>query len=294
MHDMGGDSVAMSCLKRSMSRREGENVMRAGFVQFEPVFGNVEQNLKKAEGLINELNAEVIVLPELFNTGYLFTSLDEVGKISEEIPDGKTTEFLCRLASRNQCCIVGGVAERDHGRFFNSAVVVSPEGYMGTYRKIHLFSEEKLWFQPGDEEPEIYDLGCCRMGVMICFDWFFPETMRILSLKGADLICHCANLVLPFCQDGMKIRCLENHVYTVTANRTGQDDRNGKTLQFTGRSQITGPRADVLYSAGPVGNEVGVAELDISLARDKHLNPFNHLYRDRRVECYRRLCEGES
>jgi predicted amidohydrolase len=294
MHDMGGDSVAMSCLKRSMSRREGENVMRAGFVQFEPVFGNVEQNLKKAEGLINELNAEVIVLPELFNTGYLFTSLDEVGKISEEIPDGKTTEFLCRLASRNQCCIVGGVAERDHGRFFNSAVVVSPEGYMGTYRKIHLFSEEKLWFQPGDEEPEIYDLGCCRMGVMICFDWFFPETMRILSLKGADLICHCANLVLPFCQDGMKIRCLENHVYAVTANRTGQDDRNGKTLQFTGRSQITGPRADVLYSAGPVGNEVGVAELDISLARDKHLNPFNHLYRDRRVECYRRLCEGES
>ncbi|SEM53524.1 Predicted amidohydrolase [Syntrophus gentianae] len=271
----------------------GEGILKTGFVQFEPIFGDVEENLKKAGSLINGMKADVIVLPELFNTGYLFTSLEEVERLSEKIPDGKTTEFLCGLASRNSCFIVGGLAEWDNGRFFNSAVLVSPTGYVGTYRKIHLFSEEKLWFQPGDKEPGIFDLGCCRIGIMICFDWFFPETMRILSLKGADLICHCANLVLPFCQDGMRTRCLENHVYAVTANRTGQDDRNGKTLRFTGRSQITGPTADVLYSADPVADEVAVVEIDISLARDKNLNPYNHLYRDRRVEFYRGLCKDE-
>lgn len=267
--------------------------MKAGFVQFEPIFGNVEENLKKAERLIEGVNAEVLVLPELFNSGYLFSSLQEVERVAEEIPGGKTTEFLCRLASRNHCFVVGGLAERDNDRLFNSAVLVSPQGYVGTYRKIHLFSEEKLWFQPGDKAPAIFDLGCCRIGIMICFDWFFPETMRILSLKGADLICHCANLVLPFCQDSMKTRCLENHVYAITANRTGQDDRNGRILRFTGRSQITGPCGDILYSAGPVADEVASVEIDLSLARDKKINPFNDLYLDRRVEFYRHLCDGD-
>jgi len=267
--------------------------VKAGFVQFEPIFGNVEENLKIVERLIKGVNAEVLVLPELFNSGYLFSSLQEVERVAEEIPRGKTTEFLCGLASRNGCFIVGGLAERDNGRLFNSAVLVSPQGYVGTYRKIHLFSEEKLWFQPGDKAPAIFDLGCCRIGIMICFDWFFPETMRILSLQGADLICHCANLVLPFCQESMKTRCLENHVYAITANRTGQDDRNGRTLRFTGRSQITGPQADILYAAGPVADEVAAVEIDLSLARDKKINPFNDLYLDRRVEFYRHLCDGD-
>jgi len=266
--------------------------VKTGFVQFEPIFGKIDENLKKAESLIEGMSAELVVLPELFNTGYLFTSLLEVEEAAEEIPDGKTTEFLCRLASRNNSYIVAGLAERDKGRFFNSAVLVSPQGYVGTYRKIHLFNEEKLWFQPGDRTLDIFDLGFCRIGIMICFDWFFPEVMRILSLKGADLICHCANLVLPFCQDSMRTRCLENHVYAITANRTGKDQRNGKILQFTGRSQITGPHADILYQAGPVDDEVAVVDIDVSLARDKKLNSFNHLYRDRRVEFYGDLCSS--
>ncbi|OPY17172.1 MAG: (R)-stereoselective amidase [Syntrophus sp. PtaB.Bin075] len=266
--------------------------MKAGFIQIEPVFGKVAENLQKTESLINCTKADLLVLPELFNTGYLFTAHQEVAELAEEIPGGRTTEFLCGMARRGGSFIVAGLAEREKGRFYNSAVLVSPRGYLGTYRKIHLFNEEKLWFQPGDRAPELYDLGICRIGIMICFDWFFPEFMRILSLKGADVICHCANLVLPFCQDAMKTRCLENHVYAITANRTGQDVRDGRTLSFTGKSQVTGPHADVLYQAGSIGDEVAVVDIDVSRARNKNLNPFNHLYRDRRVEFYRELCEG--
>jgi len=274
--------------------KKQEDIVKAGFVQFEPNFGKIDENLEKTEKLLNQTTTELIVLPELFNTGYLFTSLREVEELAEEIPDGKTTRFLCGLARRNDSFIVAGLAEREGDRFYNSAVLISPQGYVGTYRKIHLFSEEKLWFQPGDHDLDIFDLGCCRIGIMICFDWFFPEVMRILSLKGADVICHCANLVLPFCQDSMKTRCLENHVYAITANRTGQDNRNGKSLHFTGRSQVTGPHADVLYQASPFEDEVAVVDVDISLARDKNLNPFNNLYRDRRVEFYHNLCNGDE
>jgi len=267
--------------------------VKAGFIQFEPIFGNVDENLKKAGRLIKQANAELIVLPELSNTGYVFTSMEEVEALAEEIPGGKTTEFLCELARQNNSFIVSGLAEKENGRFYNSAVLVSPSGYVGTYRKIHLFNEEKLWFQPGDKELDIFDLGCCRIGIMVCFDWFFPEVMRILSLKGADLICHCANLVLPFCQDGMKTRCLENHVYAITANRTGMDNRNGKILRFTGKSQITGPQAEILYQADPISDEVAIVDIDVSRARDKKLNQFNHLYLDRRIDFYHYICNDK-
>jgi predicted amidohydrolase len=91
-------------------------------------------------------------------------------------------------------------------------------------------NEEALWFCPGDRDFPVFDIGPCKIGIMICFDWFFPESMRILSLKGADVICHSANLVLPFCQDAMVTRCLENHVFAITANRIGMENRGGKTF----------------------------------------------------------------
>jgi predicted amidohydrolase len=121
---------------------------------------------------------------------------------------------------------------------------------------------------------------------MICFDWFFPESARILALKGADIICHCANLVLPFCQDGMITRCLENRVFAVTANRTGNENRGEKYLAYTGRSQITGPEGNLLYRASAGADEIGVADIDVRLARNKRLNVYNHLLNNRRTDMY--------
>jgi predicted amidohydrolase len=261
--------------------------MKAAFIQFDPVFGDIEGNINMALNLIERTEAEVIVLPELFNTGYLITSREEAFALSEPVPGGRTTEALCSAARKKGAHIVAGLNERQGDILFNSAVIVAPSGYLDTYRKIHLFNEEKLWFQPGDRGFSVYDIGGCRIGVMICFDWFFPESMRTLALQGADLVCHPANLVLPFCQDAMITRCLENRVFAVTANRTGQENRNGKTFLYTGRSQITAPGAKILYQAGADREEIGAAEIDVSLARDKNLNPYNHILDDRREAFYR-------
>jgi len=261
--------------------------MKAAFVQFDPVFGDIEGNIAKAVTLIERTEAEMIVLPELFNTGYLITSREEAFGLSEPVPGGRTTEALCSAARKKGAHIVAGLNERQGDLLFNSAVIVAPSGHLGTYRKIHLFNEEKLWFQPGDQGFSVYDIGSCRIGVMICFDWFFPESMRTLALMGADLICHPANLVLPFCQDAMITRCLENRVFAVTANRTGEERRNGKAFCYTGRSQITAPGAKILCQAGAETEETGAAEIDVSLSRDKNLNPYNHILNDRREVFYR-------
>lgn len=260
--------------------------MKAAFVQFDPVFGEIEVNIKKAVGLVERTGAEIIVLPELFNTGYLIVSKDEAFDLSEPTPGGRTTEALSAAAREKNAHIVAGLIERENDNLFNSAVVVSPSGYLGKYRKIHLFSEEKLWFQPGDLGFNVFDIGICKIGVMVCFDWFFPESMRTLALKGADLICHSANLVLPFCQDAMITRCLENRVFAVTANRTGVENRKGKTLHYTGRSQITGPDAKIMYQAGAENEEIGIAEIDVNLSRNKNLNLYNHILLDRRKDFY--------
>jgi predicted amidohydrolase len=266
--------------------------MKVGFVQFEPVFGEVDRNIEQVEKLIDGTEADLLVLPELFNTGYVFTSKDEVFELAEEVPHGPTTRALMRMAKNNDVFLVAGLAEKSGDKYFNSAVVVSPQGYLGTYRKIHLFFEEKLWFDPGDGEFALYDIGPYKFGVMICFDWIFPESMRVMSLQGAHLICHSANLVLPFCQDAMKTRCLENRVYAITANRTGTESRDGRSLTFTGKSQITGPKADVLYQSGPGTAEAGIVDIDLGVAADKQLNEYNNLFEDRRSEFYGPLLDS--
>ncbi len=261
--------------------------MKAAFIQFDPVFGDIEGNVARALALVERADAEVIVLPELFSTGYLITSKEEACDLSEPGPGGRTTAALCAAARKKNAHIVAGLNERQGDTLFNSAVIAAPSGYLATYRKIHLFNEEKLWFQPGDLGFSVYDIGSCRIGVMICFDWFFPESMRTLALQGAALLCHPANLVLPYCQDAMITRCLENRVFAVTANRTGEEKRNGKAFRYTGRSQITAPGAKILYQAGAETDEIGVAGIDVSLSRDKNLNPYNHILDDRREAFYR-------
>jgi len=268
--------------------------MKVGFVQFNPMFGDIEGNIDRVTRLVEGAEADLLVLPELFNTGYLFTSHEEVAELSEEIPGGRTTEALSMLARKKNVWIVGGLAERSGDNSYNSAVLVGPEGYRATYRKIHLFSEENLWFKPGDGEFQVYDIGHCTIGIMICFDWIFPESMRVLSLMGADLICHSANLVLPFCQDAMKTRCLENRAFAVTANRTGTEERGGKSLSYTGKSQITDTRGKVLFQAGEGTEEVGIVEIDVTEARDKELNQYNNLFGDRKTELYRIITDKKG
>lgn len=245
--------------------------------------------------MLEGCDADLVVLPELFNTGYVFTSKEEARRLAETVPGGRTVERLSKIARRKKMHIVAGMAERDGARIFNAALLITPSGPGGVYRKLHLFSEEKLWFDPGDLPFTVYDIGRCRIGIMICFDWFFPEAMRTLALLGADIVCHPANLVLPFCPDGMVTRCLENRVYAVTADRIGTEDRGqGKALSFTGMSQITGPDGSILHRAGADTEEIVTVQIDLLKARNKKINSLNDLFEDRRPEFYGEIVKKQS
>jgi len=236
--------------------------------------------------------AALFVLPELFNTGYLFTSRKELEELAEEVPEGRTSQALIRFCQTKGTWVVAGLAERSEGKLFNSAILIGPSGLVGTYRKVHLFDQEKSWFSPGEAGFSVYEVKGIKLGLMICFDWIFPEAARVLALKGAEIICHPANLVLPWCQKAMVTRSIENRVFIVTANRTGWERRKGKELKFTGGSQITGPGGELLLQAPLAGEKVGIADIDPSMARDKAITKENDLFSDRRPKLYQQLVSG--
>jgi predicted amidohydrolase len=268
--------------------------MLTGVYQGFPAFGEAEKNVEQAVRDLKTIEADLIVMPELCNTGYQFISRKEAQTLAEEVPSGKTCQALMDVASMKKMFLVFGLAEKKGEKLYNSAVVVGPVGFIGIYRKAHLFSEEKLFFDPGDTGFQVFDLGLARVGVMICFDWIFPESARVLALLGADIICHPANLVLPHCQQAMVTRSLENGVFSATANRVGTEARGGKgALTFTGRSQILDNAGQMLATLG--GQETGfaLANIDPERARDKMITGHNDRLGDRRPGLYKELTIDE-
>lgn len=259
--------------------------MKIGFVQFAPEFGQVRKNLASIERLVAGKRADLLVLPELCLTGYCFASRAEARLLAEPA-DGLSMMFLKRLARQEGTALAVGFAERRGGKTFNSAALITPGGLAGLYRKTHLFRDEKRWFSPGDTGFPVFRLGAVKIGMMICFDWIFPEAARTLALRGAQVICHPSNLVLPHCPASMPVRALENRVFTVTANRTGHESRGGQDLRFIGHSLVCGPDRRVLASAGARGECVRMAEVDPARALDKRMTPRNDLFRDRRPRHY--------
>ena len=253
--------------------------MRAGFVQINSRILDVEGNVDRALKLIGSKKADLIVIPELFSSGYNFRTRKEVAKVAEPLPGGATTEALKDFSKRDGTIVVAGIAERKDQSFYNSAVVVRDGRYLGKYRKIHLFYNEKKFFKQGNGFKVFGNLG-----VMICFDWYFPESARSLMLKGAEIIAHPSNLVMPHCPDCMKTRALENRVYSITADRVGVE----RGLRFIGFSQIINPRGQILYRASGNREECVLREIDPKQARNKSVTPRNNLLTDRAPLTYAR------
>jgi predicted amidohydrolase len=263
--------------------------MRLAFVQFAPAFGDVDENISQALGLAEGVAAEVYVFPELFATGYQFRDREELKLLAEPATGGPTTDRLAGWCRERGAFACAGLAEADGDAVYNSAVLLGPHGLRGVYRKTHLFWREKDLFDvPGDDMFEVYDIGHARVGMMVCFDWIFPEVARILALRGAQIILHPANLVLPHCPAAMVTRCLENRVFAVTADRTGTEDRWDQEMTFIGRSQIVNPHGEVLIR---LEDEDAAVAIDINPAEadDKSATPRNDLFADRRVELYDEL-----
>ncbi|MBK8551235.1 MAG: acyltransferase [Ignavibacteria bacterium] len=266
--------------------------MKAGYLQFQPQFGKPEENISKIKELIRDKEFDLLVMPELANSGYLFTDKNELKELSEKIGDGIFCRALKKISSEKNAYLVSGICERAGSKFYNSSVLVCPDGKIFTYRKIHLFDTEKLWFTPGNKSPEVYEIsdpksGTVKIGMMICFDWFFPETARTLALKGAQIICHPSNLVMSYCQRAMFTRALENRVFTITANRTGKDVREKTELGFTGESVMVSPIGEYLCKGSPDKDEVCIVEINPEDALNKNITQNNNLFKDRRKSFYK-------
>lgn len=259
--------------------------MKIGYIQFFPTFGEKENNFDKIIQLSKGISADLIVLPELFATGYTFVSKDEAINLAENA-NGDTFNFFKKLSNETNAVIVGGFVEKIGEKIFNSSMVVFREELVGTYQKIHLFNKEKLWFSPGEKKLKVFEVNNMKIGVMICFDWIFPEVARSLALQGAEIIAHPSNLVLPYCQDAMKIRCLENRVFSVTANRIGKEKRGEDEFSFTGQSQITSYDGKIISKAPKDESIVQIVDIDLSKAHDKKLNKYNDLFDDRTPTLY--------
>jgi predicted amidohydrolase len=229
---------------------------------------------------MRSVDADLFVLPELFATGYNFTDVHEAGALAEHAT-GMTFQRMASMAGEKNAFVSYGFAERDD-RLYNSAALVGPRGLVGIYRKVHLFFRETIFFAPGNLGFPVFELPFGRVGMMICFDWFYPESARTLALKGADIVAHPSNLVLPHCPDAMVTRCLENRIYTATANRVGTENRGEVSLTFIGKSEIVSPGGEILVRLGTDQTLVGVADCDPARARSKRLNEYNDLFGGRR------------
>lgn len=277
--------------------------MRIACAQFRPELGDLEVNRAQVERLAAEATgADLLVFPELASSGYAFASREEAESAAEPARDGPFAQHLVELARRHRMFLVAGLCERDGTRLFNSAILVGPDGVRGLYRKAHLFWDEKDIFTPGDTGLPVFDLAAsdlgenrgdwtCRIGVLICFDWQFPEAWRVLALKGADLVCHPSNLVLPgLAQRAVPFHALLNRVFVVLANRYGTE----RHLTFTGESLLISPRGDELARAPAGADAILTAEIDPAAARDKEVTPRNDLLADRRPELYGEIIREET
>ncbi len=260
--------------------------MKVAIYQNKPVFGKVEDNINDLSKAVANHAFDILVLPEFFATGYQFLNTEEAVSLADGAGEGITFERMKRLAKDKEAIIIYGFPEKDGQKIYNSALAVLPGGEFHRYRKTHLFDTEKNIFSPGDTGFFTFEFDKVKIGMMICFDWRFPEAARKLSLMGTQIICHPSNLVMPHCPDAMITRALENNVFTVTANRVGDENRTGRPLHFIGNSRIIAPNGKILAKLGETETGYISVEINPADADNKSITPGNDIFHDRRPELY--------
>lgn len=281
--------------------------MKIGIVQsnnltgYENVPVNRERNGKMIKSLF-EKGAAIVVLPECANTQYQINSKEEVKQFSETL-HGSTVSYWSELAALNGKYIAGGIIEQDGNDFYNTAVLVGPQGYIGHYRKMHLFDWERNFLTEGNlgfptftlEELDI------KVGILICYDLRFPEAVRSLMLDGCDLIlvpttwtsigktmlwdekgyCHANYLAIAHSHS--------NRIAFACANRVGQEG----DVKYLGASIILDSTAQVI--AGPASkneSDLIIGEIDPKQSRNKQIGTTSNLLLDRRPEYYGKLTQS--
>ncbi|KAA8695587.1 nitrilase family protein [Pseudomonas proteolytica] len=279
---------------------EPTSPVRIAVVQFDPQVGleNRESNLRRSLALAAEAvngGANLIVLPELSNCGYFFNSRQDAFEHAEVVPGGASVQAWMTFAATHQVYLVAGLNEIDGRQLFNTAVLLGPDGLIGKYRKAHLWNLEKLWFTPGNLGFPVFETPIGRIGLLICWDIWFPEVPRLLSQQGADIICSLNNWVWtppPLFDEAGK--CMAsyltmtaahvNNVFIAAASRIGEE----RDARYLGCSLIAGTNG---WPIGKVASadrqEILFADIDLTSARSAPIwNSLNDLQRDRRNDLY--------
>ena len=270
---------------------------RVAVAQLELQPGALDENRTRIVDAIRDAagrGADLVILPELASSGYKLDEWRAAQAVAESIP-GPTTEVWREEAAAADCYVVGGICEREDNALFNSVAVVGPEGVLAVYRKLHLFAEERLLFEPGNMGLPVVTLPFGRVGIIVCYDLRFPEALRLLALQRADLAAIPTAWAPGFDRtpppDGIidqvhaaAVQANLNQVFVAAASRVGTDD----DLPYLGSSVIVDPHGRYVY--GPASRDeevVEVVELDLAEARRaKVRHPLITPLADRRVDVY--------
>ncbi|OZD08088.1 amidohydrolase [Rhodococcus sp. 06-235-1A] len=258
----------------------------AAAIQFEPTLFAKDANIAALADLVDKAasdGAELITTPEMATTGYCFHDPEEAATVVEEIP-GPTTDTFVEIAARRDCYIVLGMPEVDPktGLFYNSAVLVGPEGIVGTHRKTHPYIAEPKWAAPGNLGHQVFETRLGRIAMLICMDLHFVETARVVALQGADVICHISNWLAERTPAPYWIsRAFENNCYVIESNRWGLE----RTVQFSGGTCIIEPDGTVTGRID-VGNGIVAGEIDTRRTREVGPTRRPDLYRELQTNTY--------
>ncbi len=261
-------------------------------VQMDVTLGDVANNLATIRERLAEAagqGAKLIVFPECVLTGYCFRSRDEAWPLAQPLP-GPASDVLAADCARLGVFAIVGLLEREQERLFNACMLVGPDGLVGWYRKIHLpFLGVDRFVTPGDRPFAVYELNGLRVGMNICYDGSFPESARVLTVLGADLVVLATNWPTgarsTVCMSDT--RAMENHIFYAAVNRVGEE----RGFRFIGQSRIVAPSGEVLAQARGDTPEILFAEFDPTVARAKRLVKVPGEYEidrvgDRRPEMY--------
>jgi predicted amidohydrolase len=239
--------------------------VRLGVFQFDVVSCELEENLRRITDGTRQLQVDLLILPELCTSGYLLNP-KQAERLAIELP-GQGIEPFERLAKHLGAWVIAGVIEKSAGMLYNTALVVGPNGWIGKQRKFHLTTLEAALFQRGTEL-ETFELRSDTVGIVTCFDSWFPEASRDLCRRGAQLLCQPAAFGGTQTLEIMRVRSMENHVFSATANRIGREATADLAVQFRGESQIVDCHGRILVAAQSDEGAI-VAELDLASANVK-------------------------
>ena len=240
--------------------------MKIGFFQYDVLWRDRDANLSYISSKIRDSVFDLLVLPELFTSGYAFNSKEELIPFAENLNDSYTVDYLTQLMKKCGGYITGTIPESCENQLYNTSIVVGAEGLIASYRKIHLPDYEKRAFTSGNKA-----VSCqckeAKVGLTICLDaWFAPLSSK-LKEQEADIICHSACFGGAVTPTIIPIRALENQCFYISCNRIGMELFDGEPDAYRGESQIVSPDGKVLVKAG---KEEQLSILDINLSEVNH------------------------